>query len=147
MKATSASCASSTTRGFAACLFSYVNGRVFGLRPEPMVFITRNQTDRNPELQIFRRSFKNNFPPYFCLSAVCGIAMANGMRNLIMVRHDAQIAYAERYIESFRNSYSTLWESFGAQEIGNRGAYQMTIPPKLKPLPDVGHKSRAVAAP
>ena len=125
--------------------FSYVNGSLFGLQPGRMIFVTRNQTDRNPELQRFRDTFKQNSPPYFCLAAVCGIAMANGMRAMLMVKDDAQIAYAEPYAEGFRNSYSALWESFGAQEIEHRHAYTMSIPLKLNPLSVVKHKGRAVA--
>ena len=97
--------------------FSYVNGSLFGLRPGRTMFVTRSQTDRNPELQRFRDTFKQNSPPYFCLASVCGIAMANGMRTILMIKHDAQIGYAEQYAEGFRNSYSALWEAFGAQEI------------------------------
>ena len=125
--------------------FSYVNGSLFGLQPGRMIFVTRNQTDRNPELQRFRDTFKQNSPPYFCLASVCGIAMANGMRAMLMVKDDAQIAYAERYAEGFRNSYSALWESFGAQEIEHRHAYTMSIPLKLNPLSVVKHKGRAVS--
>jgi uncharacterized protein VirK/YbjX len=125
--------------------FAYVNGAEFRLRPGSTMFITRNQTDRGPELQLFRDSFKHNSPTYFCLAAVCGIAMANGMRAICMIKDEAQIAYAERYAESFRNSYSAFWEAFGAEEIAGLCAYRMTIPLGLSALSDVKHKNRAVA--
>jgi len=125
--------------------FSYVDGSLFGLRSERTMFVTRNQTDRNPELQRFRDSFKQNSPPYFCLASVCGIAMANGMRDIFLVKDDAQIAYQERYAEGFRNSYSAFWEAFGAQEVDDGHAYKMSIPPKLNPLSIVKHRNRAVA--
>jgi uncharacterized protein VirK/YbjX len=125
--------------------FSYVDRSLFGLEPGSVLFVTRNQTDRNPELQRFRDCFKQNSPPYFCLASVCGIAMANGMRTICMVKDDAQIAYDVRYAEGFRNSYSALWEAFGAQEIVDRRAYTMSIPPRLNLLSNVTHKNRAVA--
>lgn len=125
--------------------FSYVSGTLFGLRPDHMMFVTRSQTDRNPELGRFRDSFKQNSPTYFCLASVCGIAMANGMPAIVMVKDEAQIAYEEQYARGFRNSYSALWEAFGAQEIVDRCAYIMSIPPKLSPLSSVEHKNRAVA--
>jgi uncharacterized protein VirK/YbjX len=125
--------------------FSYVDGRLFGLKSERTMFVTRNQTDRSPELQRFRDCFKQNSPPYFCLASVCGIAMANGMRAIFMVKDDAQIAYQERYAAGFRSSYSALWEAFGAQQIDDRRAYRMSIPPKLTPVSIVKHKKRAVA--
>jgi uncharacterized protein VirK/YbjX len=125
--------------------FSYVNGAMFGLQHGRTMFVTRSQTDRNPELQRFRDTFKQNSPPYFCLASVCGIAMANGMRAIVMIKHDAQMAYAEQYAEGFRNSYSALWEAFGAQEIEQRHAYRMSIPPQLNPLSGLKHKGRAIA--
>jgi uncharacterized protein VirK/YbjX len=125
--------------------FSYVSGSLFGLQPEQTMFVTRSQTDRNPELERFRDAFKANSPPYFCLAAVCGIAMANGMPAIVMVKDEAQIAYQERYAEGFRNSYSRLWKAFGAQEIMEGSSYVMSIPPKLSPLSSVEHKNRALA--
>jgi uncharacterized protein VirK/YbjX len=125
--------------------FSYVKGSLFGLKAGRTMFVARSQTDRNPELQRFRDTFKQNSPPYFCLASVCGIAMANGMRAICMIKHDAQMAYADRYAESFRNSYSALWEAFGAQEINHRHAYTMSIPLKLTPLSSLKHKGRAIA--
>jgi uncharacterized protein VirK/YbjX len=125
--------------------FTYVNGAEFRLRPGSTMFVTRNQTDRGPDLQLFRDSFKHNSPTYFCLAAVCGIAMANGIRVICMIKDEAQIAYAEQYAESFRNSYSAFWEAFGAEEIGGLCAYRMAIPLGLSALSDVKHKNRAVA--
>lgn len=125
--------------------FSYVNGSLFGPQPEHTMFVTRSQTDRNPELQRFRDCFKQNSPPYFCLAAVIGIAMANGMRAIFLVKDEAQIAYQERYAEGFRNSYSALWEAFGAQEMVDRSAFKMAVPPTLSSLSIVKHKNRALA--
>lgn len=124
--------------------FSYVDGSLFGAQPEHTMFVTRSQTDRNPELERFRDSFKQNSPPYFCLASVFGIAMANGMTAIFLVKEEAQIAYQERYAESFRNSYSALWEAFGAHEMVDRCAYMMSIPPRLNPLPMVKHRNRAL---
>jgi uncharacterized protein VirK/YbjX len=137
-------CFVNDTRVCRVC-FSYVSCSLFGLRPGPTMFVTRSQTDRNPALQRFRETFKQNSPPYFCLASICGIAMANGMRAIFMVKHDAQIEYAERYAEGFRNSYSALWEAFGAQEIDHRHAYTMSLPLKLNPLSGLKHKGRAIA--
>lgn len=125
--------------------FSYVDSALFGLPPQSTMFVTRNQTYQSPELQLFRNTFKQNSPPYFCIAAVCGIAMANGMPAIYMVKADAQIAYAETYAESFSNSYSTLWKRLGAQEIGGQHAYSMPIPLLLAPLSAVKHRSRAIA--
>jgi uncharacterized protein VirK/YbjX len=125
--------------------FSYVDGSLFGLQRERTMFVTRNQTDRSAELLRFRDCFKQNSPPYFCIASVCGIAMANGMRAIYLVKDEAQIAYQARYAEGFRNSYSAFWEAFGAQEIEARHAYRMSIPPKLTPVSTIKHKTRALS--
>jgi uncharacterized protein len=124
--------------------FSYVDAQVFGLASDSAMFITRNQTDRNEQLNRFRATFKQNSPPYFCLAAMCGIAMANGMRALYAIKHDAQIAYEERYIAGFKNSYTDFWQQFGAEEVDHQ-AYRLEIPLRLAPLNEVKHKNRAVA--
>jgi uncharacterized protein VirK/YbjX len=128
--------------------FTYVNGTVFGFGPEPTMFVTRNQTDCNAELRLFRKMFKQNSPPYFCIAAACGIAMANGMKFMVMIKDDAQIAYSERYSMSFRNSYSLLWEALGAAKIEDHPAYVLPVPLALRPLSELsrkGHKGRAMA--
>ena len=125
--------------------FSYVPGSLFALPQQRIIFVTRNQTDRNAQLQLFRSAFRHNSPPYFCLAAIWGIAMANGMRDLLMIKEVAQIAYSDRYAVGFRNSYSAFWEGLGAREIPNRNAYHLSIPLSLTPVSHVKHKNRAIA--
>ena len=125
--------------------FSYVGGDLFGAEPAATMFVTRNQTDRNGDLQRFRDAFKQNSPPYFCLAAACGIAMANGMRAIYVIKDDAQIAYDERYAEGFRNSYSALWKALGAEDTANRHALKLPIPLNLAPFSQVNHRNRAAA--
>lgn len=125
--------------------FTYVDCSIFGLPPQTTIFVTRNQTYMGPELQLFRDTFKQNSPPYFCIASLCGIAMANGMRAILMVKSDAQIAFAEQYADSFSNSYSALWKRLGAEEIGGQHAHSMPIPLPLAPLSAVRHRSRAIS--
>jgi hypothetical protein len=125
--------------------FSYVRGALFGVDAPATVFVTRNQSDRNAALARFRADFKQNSPPYFCLAAVFGIAMAHGLRNIFMVEDEAQIAYEPRHAQSFKNSYSDFWRAFGAKELEDYGAFTMTVPPELNPISTVKHKARAAA--
>jgi uncharacterized protein VirK/YbjX len=125
--------------------FSYVDGSLFALPTQHAIFVTRNQTDRKPELQLFRRSFRHNSPPYFCIAAVCGIAMANGMSEVLLIDDETQIAYAPQFAEGFRNSYSEFWRALGAEQIEGYGAYRMSIPLRLAPLSEVTHRSRAIS--
>ena len=125
--------------------FSYVDAGTLGAAPGPTIFVTRNQTDQVPGLALFRDTFRQNSPPYFCIAAICGIAMANGMRTILAIRSEAQIAYEPAYERSFRNSYSVLWHGLGARDIGCPHAYSLPIPLQLRPLSSVKHRSRAVA--
>jgi uncharacterized protein VirK/YbjX len=123
--------------------FSYVQGTVFGIDAPMTLFVTRNQSDRNAELQRFRADFKQNSPPYFCVAAVSGIAMAHGIRRICLIQEEAQIAYDPRFAQSFRNSYTAFWEVFGAKEICAHSAYIMAVPLELNPIASVKHRSRA----
>jgi uncharacterized protein VirK/YbjX len=125
--------------------FAFVPGSLFDLDEKATMFITRNQTDRGSELQLFREHFKQNSPPYFCLAAACGIAMAHGLRNICLINDQAQVAYDQRFQTSFRNSYSEFWRGFGAAEIVERQAYKITLPLALSRIATVKHKSRAIA--
>ncbi len=125
--------------------FSYVHGALFGIDAPMTLLVTRNQTNRNAALQRFRADFKQNSPPYFCVAAVCGIAMAHGMREICLIRDEAQVGYDPRFAQSFKNSYSGFWPSFGAQPLDKHDAFSMTVPPALNPIANVKHKSRAAA--
>ncbi len=125
--------------------FSYVRGALFGIDAPMTLLVTRNQTNRNPALQRFRADFKQNSPPYFCVAAVCGIAMAHGMREMCLIGTEAQVGYDLRFADSFKNSYSGFWPSFGAQPLDKHDAFSMTVPPALNPIANVKHKSRAAA--
>jgi len=124
--------------------FSYVNTAVFGRGCDIAMFITRHQTERNDALGRFRTTFKQNSPQYFCLAALCGIAMVNGMRSLYAIKHDAQIAYEDRYADGFKNSYSNFWLKFGAEESDHQ-SYRLVIPLPLAPMSELTHRARAFA--
>lgn len=124
--------------------FTYVSGSLFGMPIARTMFVTRSQTNRGSELDLFRRAFRHNSPSYFCVAAVCGIAMANGMRKIFLIKDEAQIAYAPQYAAGFRNSYSEIWKAFGAEEIAGRGAFIMDIPLRIAPIEEVIHRSRAI---
>ena len=75
--------------------FCYLDARIFGLTSHKTMLVSRNQTDRNNSRDLFNRCFKQNTPQLFCLSAICGIAMANEFEAMLAIKHDAQIAYEE----------------------------------------------------
>jgi uncharacterized protein VirK/YbjX len=127
--------------------FCYLNPNIFGQASDMTMLISRNQTaDRTSFRELFDRYFNQNTPQLFCLSAVCGIAIANGFKTIFAIKHDAQIAYEETLDSGFRNSYTALWEKFDAVEI-DRHVYILNVPLKLRPvrLVNRAHRRRARA--
>jgi uncharacterized protein VirK/YbjX len=124
--------------------FCYVDVSVFGLTPRMTILISRNQTDLTPARRLFDQCFKQNTPQLFCLAAVCGIAVANGFNTILGIKHEAQIAYEEKYDLGFRNSYTLLWEKFESIEV-EQHVYILNVPLSIRPLPLVDrlHRSRA----
>jgi uncharacterized protein VirK/YbjX len=124
--------------------FCYLNSDIFGLSSGMMMLISRNQTDRTPARTWFEQCFGQNTPHFFCLSAVCGIAVSNETKGLLAIKHDSQIAYEKTFDSGFRNSYTALWERFDAVEIGQH-VYMLGVPLNLRPLQSVdsGHRARA----
>jgi len=124
--------------------FCYLNAKVFGLTSYTTMLISRNQTDRTPGRDLFNQCFKQNTPQFFCLAAVCGIAMTNEFETVLAIKHDAQIAYDRTFDSGFRNSYTALWEKFDAVEI-DRHVYKLNVPLKVRPLQSVDRVHRARA--
>ena len=123
--------------------FSYVRGEIFNLDRRDFLFLTRNQAEAS-DRRIFQECFGQNQPQLFCLSAVCGIVMANGWDSLLAIRHDDQIAYEKTLDSGFYNSYNALWKQFSAREIDGR-VFEMAAPLNLRPLTEVSrsHRGRA----
>jgi uncharacterized protein VirK/YbjX len=126
--------------------FCYLNASIFGLPSDMTMLISRNQTDRTSFRSLFDRYFKQNTPQLFCLAAVCGIAIANGFKTVFAIKHDAQVNYEELLHSSFHNSYTALWERFGAIEI-DQHVYKLNVPLRLRPVRLVSrvHRRRARA--
>jgi uncharacterized protein VirK/YbjX len=124
--------------------FCYLDANIFGLRSQSTMLISRNQTDVTSFREMFDHCFKQSTPQFFCLFAVCGIAMSNGFRNVLAIRHDSQVAYDKKYESGFRNSYTELWEKFGGMDVDGR-TYLLDLPLKLSPLSLVNptHRRRA----
>ena len=124
--------------------FCYLNANIFGLTSNMTILISRNQTDRTPARDLFDQCFRQNNPQFFCLAAVCGIALSNNFKTILAIKHDSQIAYEERFNSGFRNSYTALWEKFDAVEI-EQHVYMLNVPLKLRPLQsmDRAHRVRA----
>ncbi len=95
--------------GEAACYVSYsfVDAACFGLPPGKTMFVTRSQL--MPAVQLFRRCYPHSSPQYFCLAAIAGIALANRMDTIAVVKAEAQVCYQAVFDERFRNAYCNFW--------------------------------------
>jgi uncharacterized protein VirK/YbjX len=125
--------------------FTYVDAALFGEPSAPILFITRNQAlHQEPERSVFRAAFKQTVPPYFCLFAAMGIALAQGMQRIAAIRHEVQIACTPDVVESLRNSYDGFWCAFKGVAIDDQ-AYALPVPLVAPPLSEVNprHRKRA----
>jgi uncharacterized protein VirK/YbjX len=127
--------------GEAACYVSYsfVDAACFGLPPGKTMFVTRSQL--MPAVQLFRRCYPHSSPQYFCLAAIAGIALANRMDTIAVVKAEAQVCYQAVFDERFRNAYCSFWRQFDARSIDHQ-AYLLDVPLSVRPLDAVPSKHR-----
>lgn len=121
--------------------FSVVDGHLFGLPSQPVVFVTRNQVTRKNALAVYRRVFPQMAPAYLCLSAVTGISVARGATFLAAIRRVEQIAYNSLQDEGFANSYCRFWNHFTPESLGPL-AYLLTLPLQVTPIAELPRSKR-----
>jgi uncharacterized protein len=122
--------------------YSFVDAACFGLSPGKTMFVTRSQL--MPAVQLFRRCYPHSSPQYFCLAAIAGIALANDMETIAVVKSEAQVCYQAVYDERFRNAYCNFWGQFDARSIDHQ-AYMIDVPLSVRPLESVPSKHRVRA--
>lgn len=122
--------------------YSFVDAACFGLPAGTTLFVTRNQV--MPGRYLFRRYYPNHSPQYFCLAAIAGIARANDIDSIVVIRSEAQVSYQDQYEAAFRNSYCSFWSQFGARPIDHQ-AYALNVPLTPPSLETVTSKHRARA--
>ena len=122
--------------------FSYVDAAIFGAPPGPILFVTRKQSGRHPEeQQAFARAFHHSSPPYFCLAALAGIALALGTRAIAAIRSDAHPSWQPEEAGAMRTSYDEFWAVFQATELDEK-AYRIPLPLEPRDLAEVSAKHR-----
>lgn len=122
--------------------FAYVDAAIFGAPSAPIVFVTRKQSGRHLEQQqAFARAFHHSSPPYFCLAALAGIALANKTHALAAIRHDAHPTYLRGNGDALRTSYDEFWAAFHATELDDK-AYRIPVPLEPGDLAEVSTKHR-----
>jgi hypothetical protein len=126
--------------------FSWVDSRIFGASLGIVPFVTKNQSVKkdSQKLQLFRKTFAQNSPPYFCIAALRGIAQVHRVAGIATVRHDCQFSYREGLASGFLSSYCKFWQALGAEPLD---AQSLLIPvtlaaPPLEALP-ARHRGRA----
>jgi uncharacterized protein VirK/YbjX len=122
--------------------YSFVNAACFGLPPGKTLFVTRSQL--MPAVRLFRRCYPHSSPQYFCLAAIAGIALANDMETIAVIKAEAQVSYQAPLKDGFRNSYCHFWGQFGARSIDHQ-AYMLDLPLSVRPLSSAPSKHRARA--
>lgn len=128
---------------FSIMSFSYIDKRSFGLTPGLSLVVTRNQTypQRNGSI-FFHGDIKQNFPPYFLLAAIYGIAQTNNFHEFLAIPSQHQIFYNGR--PGFCNLYDELWKQFNGVDCGR--SYLLKLPMDIRGISSVKAKHRRRAA-
>jgi uncharacterized protein VirK/YbjX len=124
--------------------FSYVEKRVFGLDTGISLIVTRNQTHkRSSASNFFYGDFKQNFPQYFCVSAIYGIAQAHNFEEFLGIPARDHVFYNGHH--GFQNSYDEVWKRFNGIDCGR--VYSVKSPMDICPISLVNpsHRRRAVS--
>ncbi len=124
--------------------FSYVDKRVFGLNTGLSLVVTRNQTHKQRSASdSFYGDFKQNFPQFFCFSAICGIAQAHNFDEFVAIPARDHVFYNGH--PGFQNSYDELWKRFNGIDCGR--VYLLKSRMDIRPISLVNpsHRRRAVA--
>lgn len=126
--------------------FSWVDSQVFGVSLGVIPFVTKNQSVKrdSPELELFRKTFPQNSPPYFCIAALRGIAEAHCVRDIATICHNSQFSYRDGLASSFLSSYSKFWQALGAVQLDHQALVMpatLSAPP-FDALP-AKHRGRA----
>jgi uncharacterized protein len=127
--------------------FSWVDSHVFGVDLGIIPFVTRNQSARkdSAELQLFRKAFPQNSPPYFCVAALRGIAEAHSVKAIAAIRYNCQFSFRDELAQGFRSSYCKFWYSIGAVELDTQALLmpvELTVPPVS--AVKTNHRMRAI---
>jgi len=127
--------------------FAFVDAARLGAEGRgPVLFATRNQSlqSAEPALARFRTDFPQNWPAYFDLAALNGVASALGQPRIVGVRDTNQIAFEACYAAGFKRSYDDFWQGFGGRLTSPHG-YEMPVPAAVVPLEQLKAKHRARA--
>ncbi|HEX8810366.1 MAG TPA: DUF535 family protein [Terracidiphilus sp.] len=125
--------------------FSIVPGWVANVPAKDILLIARIQGAKGflQELSRAARTLRHVGPTQLLMAAVEGMASAFGIEWMASVSSTQQIAYEEKYAESFRRSYDDFFHQHGIP-VSESGLFVTPLPLREKSLGEIkrGHKIR-----
>jgi uncharacterized protein VirK/YbjX len=123
--------------------FTFSPGRQFGLLDEQVIYVTRIQGVKGTLDDISQASkfFSDNTPPTLLVSAMEGMALSLGIKNIVGISLQNQISYLVSDKYSFQKNYDEFWRTYESIKISD-GDYLLSLPLQHKGLGLIKSKHR-----
>jgi uncharacterized protein len=109
---------------------------------QSVIFVTRKQLASDHAYQnAFNKAFDRTTPTHLCISALTGIALAQGYDCFIGISAEAHPALTDEYQRNFDVAYTQFWKSLNGQRLSPYG-YLIDLPMSLTSLDDLEPKAR-----
>jgi uncharacterized protein VirK/YbjX len=123
--------------------FTFSPGREFGLLDEQVIYVTRIQGVKGSLDDISQASkfFNDNTPPTLLVSALEGMALSLGIKNIVGISLQNQISYLVSDKYSFQKNYDEFWRTYESIKISDSD-YLLSLPLQHKGLGLIKSKHR-----
>jgi len=123
--------------------FTFCPGRQFGLLDEQIIYVTRIQGVKGSLDDISQASkfFSDNTPPTLLISAMEGMALSLGIKNIVGISLQNQLSYLVSDKYSFQKNYDEFWRTYESIKITD-GDYLIQMPLQYKGLSLIRSKHR-----
>jgi hypothetical protein len=132
--------------GGRVCVLSFATmpGRLLGLGEEaPLVpFVVRKHLAQDHSYQTaFHKAFDRVTAAHLTFGAMSGIALAQGMPELVGVTAERQVSFRPARSEEFARAYTEFWESVGGRKVSDL-AWRIPAQMELSPLEEMNARQR-----
>lgn len=127
--------------------FTFCPGREFGLLDDQIIYVTRIQGVKGSlnDISQAAKFFNDNTPPTLLVSAMEGMALSLGIKNIVGISLQNQLSYLVSDKYSFQKNYDEFWRTYESIKITD-GDYLLQLPLQYKGLSLIRskHRNRAI---
>ena len=123
--------------------FTFSPGRQLGLLDEQVIYVTRIQGVKGSleDISLASKFFSDNTPPTLLVSAMEGMALSLGIKNVVGISLQNQISYLVSDKDSFQKNYDEFWRTYASIKISDSN-YLLSLPLQHKGLELIKSKHR-----